>query len=120
MMGSRSTDDLRQNVALAQDLDILSFDLDVGPAVLAEQNLVADLDADPASLAAVQEAAGADRFHLPTLRLLLSGIRQNNSTRRRRLGAQRFDNNPVIQWFQLHADLLLDRFCQICLKIPES
>src|SRR5262245_25889554 len=50
-----SLHDLRQDVGLAEDLDLLALDLDVGAGVLAEEDLVPFLDADRGALAGIEQ-----------------------------------------------------------------
>ena len=65
-------DDLRQNVALAEDLVLFAVDFDFGAAVLAVDDFVADFDRELAAVAAIEQLAGADGDDLAALRLLLA------------------------------------------------
>jgi hypothetical protein len=94
--------DLGQNIAFAKDLQILPLNLDVGPAVFAEQDFVADIDRDSRTFAAVENPAGADRDDFSTLRFLLSGVGKDDATRRPFLGTRGFDNDAIIQRFEGH------------------
>src|SRR2546422_10955763 len=64
-------DHLGQDVALAQDQDIVGADLDLGPAVLGEDDLVALFHVHLYVVAVLCPGAGADREHAAALRLLL-------------------------------------------------
>src|SRR5205807_1756177 len=63
-------DDLREDVRLAQDQVLIAGILDLGAAVLGEDDLVAVLDVERHQLP-VFVATGAGREHLASLRLLL-------------------------------------------------
>src|SRR5437867_1965760 len=63
-----------ENVVLAQNHVFGALDLDVGPAVLADQHAIALLHLDGDALAVLGHAAGAHRHHLALLRLLLGGV----------------------------------------------
>src|SRR5688572_24201176 len=73
---------LGEDVALAEDLDFPAAHLDVVAAVLAVDDLVADLDVQHRPLAAVAELAGADRQHSAALRLLLGRVGQQDAAGR--------------------------------------
>src|SRR4029077_1505951 len=67
---------LRQNIALAQNLDVFPIDFDVRSAVLAEQDLVADDDAHLAPVAGVEQSPRPHGLHFPALRFFLRGVRK--------------------------------------------
>ena len=67
--------DLGENVGLAQDQVLLGAELDLGAAVLGEDDLVTLLDVHLDVLAVFVPRAGADREDAPALRLLLGGVR---------------------------------------------
>src|SRR5918994_6837221 len=62
------------DVGLLHDEEILAVDADLGAGPLAEQDAVADLDIEGLDLAVLVPRAGADGDHLAFLRLLLSGV----------------------------------------------
>src|SRR3954462_12064518 len=76
-------DDLRQDVRLAQDQNLVGAELDLGAAVLAENDLVALFDVHGDVLAVFVAGARADRQDAAALRLLLGGIRQDDAADRR-------------------------------------
>src|ERR1051326_7636075 len=79
-------DDLGQHVGDAEDQILLRTDLDLGAAVLREDDLVALGDGQRNELTCLlAPLARADRKHATALRLLLGGIRQDDPARRRRL-----------------------------------
>src|SRR4051794_14804142 len=82
-------DHLREDVALAQDLDLLALDLDVAAGVAAVDDLVAGGDGQGGALAVVQQLAGADREHAAALRLLLGAVGQQDAARGLLLRLQR-------------------------------
>src|SRR5687768_13559928 len=68
-----------EDVALAENQELLAVDRDFGAAVLPVKDLVADLEVHRDSLALL-EAAGADGDDLALLRLLLRGVRDIETT----------------------------------------
>jgi len=65
---------LREDIALAEDLDFLAVHLDVRARVLAVQDRVANLHSDRRTVAVVIGFAGTDRDDFAHLRLLLGGV----------------------------------------------
>src|SRR3954447_7866282 len=100
-MGLLLVDD-REDVAGRQDEVLLGAQLDLGAAVLREDDGVAFLDVHRRALA-VLEAAGADREALALLRLLLRGVRNHDAGRRRLLGLQHLNDDAVLE--RLDVDL---------------
>src|SRR3954466_7044802 len=94
--------DDREDVAGRQDEVLLGAQLDLGAAVLREDDGVAFLDVHRRALA-VLEAAGADREDLALLRLLLRGVRNHDAGRRRLLGLQHLNDDAVLE--RLDVDL---------------
>src|SRR6185437_16964225 len=95
-------DDLREHVRLAQDEDIVDPDLDLGAAVLAEDDLVAFLEIDGDVLAVLVAGARADCEDLAALRLLLRGVRQDDAADRRLLLLEDLDDQPIAKRLQIH------------------
>src|SRR4051794_10136534 len=87
-----------EDVAGGEDEELLAAVLDLGAAVLAVEDRVADLDVerDPL-LALVVEAAGTDRDDLALLGLLLRGVRDDQTGGRRLLCVERLDDDPVLE-----------------------
>src|SRR4051812_34171319 len=87
-----------EDVTGGEDEELLAAVLDLGAAVLAVEDRVADLDVerDPL-LALVVEAARADRQDLALLGLLLGGVRDDQAGGRRLLGVERLDDDPVLE-----------------------
>src|SRR3954453_3349445 len=94
--------DDRENVAGRQDEVLVGAELDLGAAVLREDDGVAFLDVHRRALA-VLESAGADREDLALLRLLLGGVRDHDAGRRRLLGLQHLNDDAVLE--RLDVDL---------------
>src|SRR5581483_7398804 len=69
------------NIFLSHHYEILAVDLHFGPAVLAEQDFVADLDVEGTDLAVLENLAFADRNDLSLHRLFGRGIGNEDSTR---------------------------------------
>ncbi len=95
--------DLREHVRLAQDENFVGTDLDVGPAVLRVDDLVADGDFHRHDLALVVAGARADCEDAAALRLLLRGVGQNDPARRRLLFLEGLDDDAIAQWLQIHS-----------------
>src|SRR5262245_20231250 len=75
-------DNLREDIALAQDLDLTPVDGHIVARVAPEDDLVALLHRQGRTLAVVAEPAGADRQDAAALRLLLRRVRQQDAARR--------------------------------------
>src|SRR5947209_18521028 len=100
-------DDLRENIALAQDQVLVHADLDLGPAVLGEDDLVAFIQIHGDELAVVVPAARADCEDAAALRLLLRGVRQHDAAARDVLFIEDFDDQAVTKRLQVHTNCLL-------------
>ncbi len=85
-----------EDVARGEDEVLLAAVLDLGAAVLAVDDLVADLDVERDALGAVVvEAAGADSEDLALLRLLLGRVRDDDAGGSGLLGLEGLDDNAV-------------------------
>src|SRR5581483_321707 len=103
-------DDLRQDVRLAEDQHLVGAELDLGPAVLAEDDLVALLEIHRHVLAVLVAGAGADGEDAAALRLLLRRVRQDDSARRGLLFLEDLHDQAVAKRLQIHLENLhLDR-----------
>src|SRR6266511_6378135 len=71
--------DLREHIRLAQDQNVVGAELDLGPAVLREDDLVALGDVHLDVLPVLVAGARSDGQHAAALRLLPRRVRQNNS-----------------------------------------
>jgi hypothetical protein len=80
--GRAVADDLRQDIRLAQDQDLVDADLDLGAAVLAEDDLVALFDVHGDVLAILVAGARTHGEDLAALRLLLRRVRQDDAAHR--------------------------------------
>src|SRR3954469_23061454 len=100
-MGVLLVDD-REDIAGRQDEVLLGAQLDLGAAVLREDDGVAFLDVHRRALA-VFEAARAYGEDLALLGLLLGGVRDHNAGRRRLLGLQHLNDDAVFE--RLDVDL---------------
>src|SRR2546421_7438581 len=90
-------DDLREHVRLAQDQDLVGAELDLGAAVLREDDLVALGDVHRDELALVVPAARADGEDATALRLLLGGVRKDDPADRGLLLLEDLDDQAVSQ-----------------------
>src|SRR5262245_50779763 len=106
---------LREDVALAEDLEFLAVHLDVGAAVLAVQDGVADLDREGDAVAVVVELAGTGGDDLPLLRLLLGGVRQQDAAGGLLLGLSRLDHHAVVERLQGQGGVFLGHGWLPCL-----
>src|SRR5258706_9721222 len=100
-----------QDVGLAQDEQVLIEQLELGAAVLGEEDAVADLDLHRRARATLEQLASADRDHLALLGLLLGGIGNHNARARHFLFAR---------W--LHDHTIADRLnlvCHVCVPPQE-
>src|SRR6476646_1317277 len=97
MTKDRLIHDLRENVTLPQDLDVVAADFDVGAAVLAVDHLIADVHRELAALAAIEQLARANGQYLATLRLFFGRIRQNDSARGTLFSLDGLNNDAIIQ-----------------------
>src|SRR2546427_196667 len=104
MSSPPSAFDHAEDVLLAHDEVFLAVDLDLRAGVLAEQDLVADLDVEGRQLAVIVQLTFADRDHLAMLRLLLGGIRDDDAALRllHRLFEAPHDD-AILKWPDLHA-----------------
>src|ERR1700746_3333797 len=77
--------DLREPIRRAKDQVLVGAALDLGPAVLGEDDLVALLQVHRNELAVLVPGARADCEDAAALRLLLRGVRKHDAARRRLL-----------------------------------
>src|SRR6516162_2527741 len=95
-----------EDLFLAQDHVLRAVDLDVGAAVLADQDAVALLDLGRDALAVLGEAAGPDGHDLPLLRLLLGGVRDDDAAPDGLLLLDAANEQPVGERLEVHRALL--------------
>src|SRR6266852_6020052 len=96
-----------QDFVLAEDQNLLAVDLDVGPRVLAEENLVAGLHVQGDLGAVLEDLAVADGDDLALLGLLLGGVGDDDPTLDRLLLFDALDDQAVVKWPNVHAKCLL-------------
>src|SRR3954471_19540223 len=96
-------DDLRENVRLAQDQNLVGADLDLGASVLGEDDLVTLLDIHLDALSVLVTRTGADLQDLAALRLLLGSVGQHDAARRSGLLFEDLHDQAVTEWLQIHA-----------------
>src|SRR3954453_12189630 len=87
-----SADD-REDVLLADDEQLVVLDLELGPGVLAVEDLVAGLDVHRLALAVIEDPAWADGEDRALLGLLLRGVRQHDSALRHLLAGRGLDDD---------------------------
>src|SRR5438445_5569171 len=88
-------DDLRQDVRLAENQNLVGPELDLGAAVLAEDDLVALFEVERDVLPVVVTGARANSEDAAALRLLLRGVRQDDPADRRLLFIEDFDDQAA-------------------------
>src|SRR5256886_7145347 len=86
------TDDLREHIGLAQDQILVRSDLDLGSAVLGEDDLVVLVHVHGDVLSVVVPAARADGEDAAALRLLLRRIRKHDAAESRFLFIEDLDD----------------------------
>src|SRR3954454_123889 len=88
-----------EDVARVEDEVLLAAVLDLGAAVLAVENGVADLDVErDALLAVLVPPTGTDREDGALLRLLLGGVRNDDAGRGGGLTFALLNEDPVLEW----------------------
>src|SRR6266702_2688977 len=107
----------RQDFVLAEDQDILTIDLDLGPGVLSEQDLVAHLDVQGDLGAVFENLAVAHGQDLALLGLLLGGVGNDDPSLGRLLLLDAADDQAVV-----NADVLSSRspFDQMSVTEPPA
>src|SRR5579864_5005303 len=98
----RGLDQHPHDVALLHDEEFDAIDFDLGSRPFAEQDAVADLDVDRDELAALVTAARPHGNDPALLRLLLSGVGNDDAAGALRLGLDTFDDNTVVKWTEFH------------------
>src|SRR3954468_8473481 len=94
--------DFGEHVRLTQDQNVVGPDLDLGPAVLAEDDLVAFLEIDLDVLPVLIPSAGADRKDTAALRLLLGRVGQHDAADRGLFLIEDLDDQAVTKRLQVH------------------
>src|SRR5262249_35850158 len=92
------------DVFFTHDHELFTVDLDLIPAVLAEEDLVADLDVEGTDFAVLEDLALADRYDLSLHRLLSRGVGNHDATRRGTLLFQALDDDAVMKRTNLHGE----------------
>src|SRR5687767_6569855 len=95
------------DVFLAHHEEVFAVDLDFGSAVLAEQDLVADLDVERTDLAVFQDLALADRDDLAADGLLGSGVGNDDPAGGFALFVFALDDHTIMKRTDLHGSTLL-------------
>src|SRR5580765_8421585 len=95
-------DDFGEHVRLTQDQNIVGTELDCGPAVLREDDLVALGDVHLDVLPVLVAGTGSDRQHAAALRLLPRRVRQKNPANRQLLLIEDLDDQTVTKRLQIH------------------
>src|ERR1700683_3630705 len=90
------------DVFFAHDHEIFTVDFDLGSAVFAEQDLVADLDIQGTDRAVFENLAFTDRDDLSLYRLFCCGVRNHDAARRGSLLLQTFHHDAIMKRTNLH------------------
>src|SRR5262249_45688420 len=102
--------DLGEDIALAQDEQLLTIDLDLRAAVLAVEDLVALGDVQRDALRSVLVVATlADGEDLALLRLLLGGVGEDDAAGSRLLLFDRPHDQTIAQGLELHTWTSIER-----------
>src|SRR5207237_3324869 len=109
--------DFREHVRFAQDQNIVGPELDLGPAVLAEDDLVAFLEIHLDVLAILVPRAGTDGEDTAALRLLPRRVRQNNPADRQLLLIKDLDDQTVTKRLQIHERASLKSLLSVSLVV---
>ena len=94
--------DDRENVASRQDEELVRAELDLGAAVLAVQDTVADGDVERNAVAVVVDAAGAYSYNFALLGLFLRGVRNDKTGSSGLLGFDLLDDNAIFERLDGH------------------
>src|ERR1044072_1941438 len=94
--------DLGEHVRLTQDQNFVGPELDLGPAVLAEDDLVAFLEIHLDVLPVLITGAGANGQDASALRLLLRRVGQHDAADRGLLLIEDLDDRTVTKGLQVH------------------
>src|SRR3984957_11489085 len=100
--------DNAHDVGLLHDEELLAVDLDLGAAPLAKQDPIAGLEIEGNELAAFVSGAGAHGDDFALLRLLLSGVRNDDATLRLFLAFDATDDDAVMQGTEFHESFLFE------------
>src|SRR5690606_6846147 len=92
-----SADDDRQHVASGEHEELVATELDLGAAVLGVEHLVAHGDIERNAVAVVVDAAGTHGDDLALLRLLLGGVRNDQTRRGDLLGFDLLDDDAILE-----------------------
>src|SRR5919201_4100956 len=96
------TDDLCEHVRLSENQHSVGPELDLGPAVLAEDDLVAFLEIHLDVLPVLVPSTGTDGEDAAPLRLLLRRVGQHDAADRCLLVLEDFHDQAVTKRLQIH------------------
>src|SRR6266487_757550 len=94
--------DFGEHVRLTQDQNLVGSELDLGPGVLAENDLVAFLEIHLDVLPVLVPIAGANGEDTPALRLLLRRVGQHDAADRCLFLIEDFDDQAITKRLQVH------------------
>lgn len=89
--------ELGENIALAKDLVFDAIDFDFASAVLAEDDLVANADAQGGADTIIEQFAWPDGDDFAPLWLFLGAVWQKDTTGGGFFGFERLDNDTIIE-----------------------
>src|SRR6266480_2173595 len=95
--------DLGEHVRLTQDQNLVGAELDLGPAVLAEDDLVAFLEIHLDVLPVLVTRAGTDGEDATALRLLLRRVGQHDAADGGLFLVEDLHDQSVTKWLQVHS-----------------
>src|SRR5579859_4616982 len=94
--------DHRHDVILTHDHQLLVVDLDLSPAVFAEQHPVTHFYIRGTGLTVLQDLSLTHGDHLSEGRFLAGGVRNDNPAGGLALLSFTLDDNAVVQWTDVH------------------
>src|SRR5690606_14731136 len=99
--------DHAHHVTFLHDEQVLAVELDLRAGPFAEQDMVADLHVERDQLAGLVAGARTDGDDFALLRLFLGSVRDDDAPCRLLLGVDTADQNPVMEWTEVHVVLLI-------------
>src|SRR5262245_26605480 len=93
-----------QDFVFAQDQVLLAVDLDVGPGILAEEDLVSGLDVQRQLGAVLEDLPVAHRDHLALLGLLLRGVGDDDASLDGLFLFDTTDDQSIVKRTNLHRE----------------
>lgn len=94
--------ELGQYVAFAKDLVLNTVDFDFASTVFAEDDFVANFNAQSSAYTVIEELAWSNSDNLASLWLFLGGIWQNDTACSGFFSFERLNNDAIIEWTKVY------------------